>query len=315
MLETDKLFPIGYVSRFTGLSTHVIRVWEKRYAAVTPRRSSGNRRLYSQGDVRRLGLLQKAVMAGQNISNAAKMDNRELELLAASVSEKREDPGRIDAGEPLTADAAIHLKRCQSAVLDLDDRRLEIVLRDAAVDLSKLSLMTDVISVLFQKVGQLWARGSIKVIHEHMASSVTQGFLWEMLRSSAPVNFTRAMVIATPAGQWCQIGALMAAVAASDAGWRAYYFGPDLPAEEIAAAAKKTQAACVALSISFRGEKNLMVRELTNLRKILPPDVDIVLGGPASSAFQNTTQKLGIRRFSGLRVFFESLVTVAPPDV
>ncbi len=36
MMETDKRHPIRVVARRTGLMQEVLRVWEKRYGAVTP---------------------------------------------------------------------------------------------------------------------------------------------------------------------------------------------------------------------------------------------------------------------------------------
>ena len=42
--------PIQVVVRRTGLSPHVIRVWEKRYDAVVPTRTPTNRRRYSDAD-------------------------------------------------------------------------------------------------------------------------------------------------------------------------------------------------------------------------------------------------------------------------
>ena len=52
---------IGYVSLQTGLSTHVIRAWERRYQALSPRRSAGGRRLYTQADINRLRHLKRLV--------------------------------------------------------------------------------------------------------------------------------------------------------------------------------------------------------------------------------------------------------------
>ena len=44
---------IKVVARRTGLSAHVIRIWEKRYGAVEPERTVTNRRLYSDEFCRR----------------------------------------------------------------------------------------------------------------------------------------------------------------------------------------------------------------------------------------------------------------------
>ena len=57
-------YPIQLVARLTGLSAHVIRIWEQRYRAVEPRRTSSNRRLYSQSEIERLSLLRDLTNAG-----------------------------------------------------------------------------------------------------------------------------------------------------------------------------------------------------------------------------------------------------------
>ena len=65
--------PIQIVSRRTGLSTDVIRAWERRYKAVKPIRSSNGRRLYSDNDVKKLMLLQKS---RNNVTKANKCSNK-----------------------------------------------------------------------------------------------------------------------------------------------------------------------------------------------------------------------------------------------
>ena len=56
-------------------------------------------------------------------------------------------------------------------------------------------------------------------------------------------------LVATPAGQRHELGALMVAVAAATDGWKVTYLGADLPAAEIAATALQRKARAVALSI------------------------------------------------------------------
>ena len=72
-------YRIGAVCRLTGISQHVLRVWEKRYRAVEPERSETHRRLYSESDINRLSLLKILVDRGQAIGSIANLDNAELE--------------------------------------------------------------------------------------------------------------------------------------------------------------------------------------------------------------------------------------------
>ena len=59
--------PIAVVAQRTGLSQDVLRVWERRYGAVTPSRSSSGLRVYSDADIERLILLRSATRAGRRI--------------------------------------------------------------------------------------------------------------------------------------------------------------------------------------------------------------------------------------------------------
>lgn len=70
--------PINVVVRRTGLSAHVLRQWENRYNAVTPRRSTANRRLYTDEDVDRLRLLSITVKTGHSIGKFPRLPDDTL---------------------------------------------------------------------------------------------------------------------------------------------------------------------------------------------------------------------------------------------
>src|SRR4029079_3356430 len=73
------LHPIQIVTRRTGLSADVLRVWEKRYAVVTPVRSeSGRHRLASDADTQRLRLLVQATRTGRTIGQVAALPTAAL---------------------------------------------------------------------------------------------------------------------------------------------------------------------------------------------------------------------------------------------
>lgn len=72
-------YRIGAVCRLTGISQHVLRVWEKRYGVVEPLRSETDRRLYRESDIDRLSLLKALVDRGQAIGSIADLDNDTLE--------------------------------------------------------------------------------------------------------------------------------------------------------------------------------------------------------------------------------------------
>jgi len=78
---TDERHPMRLVVLRTGLTPDLLRAWEKRYGVVTPVRSHGGQRMYSDADVERLSLLARAVKGGRAIGQVAKLPLRELQRI------------------------------------------------------------------------------------------------------------------------------------------------------------------------------------------------------------------------------------------
>jgi MerR family transcriptional regulator, light-induced transcriptional regulator len=71
-------YRIGAVSRLTGVPADTLRVWERRYAVVTPLRSGAGTRLYGAEDVGRLTLIKRLVERGDAISSVASLSLAQL---------------------------------------------------------------------------------------------------------------------------------------------------------------------------------------------------------------------------------------------
>ncbi|MBA2458540.1 MAG: MerR family transcriptional regulator, partial [Gemmatimonadales bacterium] len=74
-------YPVRLVAVRTGLSQHVLRAWERRYGVVTPSRSEGGQRLYSQLDIERLSRLRRLTERGHGIGRLASLGLDELTRL------------------------------------------------------------------------------------------------------------------------------------------------------------------------------------------------------------------------------------------
>ena len=96
-------FNLKYVVENTGLTDHVIRIWEKRYQAVVPFRSETNRRFYSKEQIEKLKLLKKATDFGHLVGSIANYSNEELfELVRGLEREKSiKSNGRISESTDL----------------------------------------------------------------------------------------------------------------------------------------------------------------------------------------------------------------------
>jgi len=90
------------------------------------------------------------------------------------------------------------------------------------------------------------------------------------------------LALATPAGELHELGILMAALCAQERGVRVLYLGPDLPADEIAAAALRARVQAVGLGIVSL-DPAAAAQEVRALRQRLPRTVELWLGGAGSA--------------------------------
>lgn len=295
---------IGVVSRRTGLKPDVIRAWERRYGAVQPSRTVTNRRSYSDEDVERLLLLRQATMAGRQIGQVSDLSTDELRLLVASdQAALARAPRGIHTNSDDAASSESHLSACLSAVENLNSQELQFQLDRAAVDLSHQKLIEEVMSPLLDQIGCLWEEGKLRITHEHMASSVIASFLGTVRLSFAPPDAAPPIVVGTPSRQHHELGALIAAATAASEGWRVTFLGANLPAEELAAAARQTAAGVVALSLVYPGDDPHLERELVRLRRLLGQSVHLIVGGRSSTAYETTLERVSALNADDIRHF------------
>jgi methanogenic corrinoid protein MtbC1 len=286
--------PIQVVARRTGLTPDVIRVWERRYHAVSPQRAKGKRRLYTDAEVERLLLLRKVTRAGRRIGDVAGLSTKELR---ATVAEDERasvaSTGLAAPTRPRARGKADVLQESLRAIEALDAEGLEAVLLRASMDLNETESIDRVVVPLMHEVGERWHDGSFKVAHEHLTTAVVRSFLGakrgsRILPASAP-----SIVVTTPAGQLHEIGAMLVAMSASRDGWRVTYLGPNTPFEDVASSARKLDARAVALSIVHPADDPVVADELRRLRQRLGDGTSIVVGGSGVDGYRVVLEQIG----------------------
>jgi methylmalonyl-CoA mutase cobalamin-binding domain/chain len=298
---------IKFAAQKSGLTVHVIRVWERRYDAVSPDRTDTNRRRYTDAEIERLSLLRAATRAGHSIGTIARLPVEKLRELVGEIPVPAV-PAAKSAKNPAGAVA-----EALEAIEQPNPTELQEILGRAAVAFGPHGLLEKVVSPLAQKIGELWLEGTITAAHEHFASAVIRDFL---LRNSKPYAMTGGaptLVVGTPAGQLHELGAVMVAAAANDLGWRVIYLGTSLPALEIAGAAIQHKARAVALSLVFPGDDPNLPQEMESLRKHLPADIEIIVGGRASESYTSVFKQIRALQTRGLKDLYRILEQMRLP--
>ena len=287
---------ISTVSKRSGVKSDLVRAWERRYQAVTPTRTAGGHRVYTDQDIARLKLLNQATSNGHSISQIAQLSLDDLKNLL------KNEP--VDLTQTLnrsfcSASDRIHLaedyiEKCYTSVLAFDAKTLESHFENAIVELGSEAFIEHLLTPLLTRIGDRWKTGELRPVHEHMTSSVIRSLTY-ILRNNNPCSADAPrMIVSTPIGQLHELGALLAAIMAELSGWQVTYLGANLPAEEIAAGVKYTNACALTISLSFATDDHIVPKELRRLKKLVGNKVAIIVGGRAACHFQAVLNEIGV---------------------
>lgn len=282
--------PIQRASQLSGLTAHVIRIWERRYNALSPSRTCTNRRMYCDEAILRLKLLRTLTEAGHRIGSVARLCTSELEDLVNRLTTPV-----TTVPEPALEQAGEFVEAAMAASKKYDSDMLLCVLLKARRKLGQRGMLHQVICPLIMKIGDEWRQGSLRPSHEHIATAVIRELLLTPVPGSVTPPDAPELIVATPAGEVHELGALIITASARDLGWHVTYLGTNLPVEEIAACAIARQARAVALSVVYPEKCPSVEAKLRRMRELLPPGMTLIVGGRAAEGYRAGVAELDIQ--------------------
>ena len=253
--------------------------------------------MYSEGEVERLKLLANAVRGGRLISRLAHLDNEDLRLLQPVPLE--ESKGGTARGAGLganeVANKPFRLEEGLAAVKGFDSQALDRFFQNAQIKLGDQGLLRNVLTPMARQVGDLWRSGGLTAAQEHFFIGMAKLFAWNLTRQYQVDSRAPRIVVGTPAGQIHDLGAMLVAATAANAGWRVALVGANLPAFELAGAVQSFGACALALSIVYPDDDPLLSRELVELGRVLPDHVRVFVGGRAAGMYSQPLEALGAK--------------------
>ena len=291
---------IQVVNRRTGLSSDVIRVWEKRYQAVISHRNETNRRLYSDKDVDKLTLLKRAIAAGRRIGDIAALSYDDLfELVmgdesSASIGYKRPNTGTIME----LFDESV------SCIKEMNSWKLDNVLSNAVALLSTNDLLIEFIKPLSNYIQDECSRGTIRYSQEKMSKLCIRtclNNLYLKLRSSK--EDCPRLVIASLLSEHEHLDTIMHMIVAQNVGWDLTYIGNGVPHDEITYTASSVNAQLVVLAINNPRDIARKIYEIKHIRKHAKKTEDIILIGSQCGEYKQLSNDFNINISADLTSF------------
>lgn len=195
-------YPVRLVASRTGLSPHVLRAWERRYRVVSPTRSAGGQRLYSDLDIERLRQLRRLSERGHSIGSIATLSLEGLTGLDQETAAPKPFTGPATQVTLPDSPRAESIAECTESALQatrrLDARSLQTLLERAAVTLGAPDFLDQVAAPVLDQIGSGWTEGTVSVAQEHMATAVFRRVLSWLLGVYVVEGAAQRLVVATP---------------------------------------------------------------------------------------------------------------------
>lgn len=257
----DATLRIGELARRSGVSTDLLRAWERRYALLEPTRTAAGYRLYSAADEARVRAMQRHLAQGLSAAQAARLARE-----AASST----DPN----GAPADLAGALWC-----ALDNFDDAGAQAAFDRLVAAFSIETVAATAVLPYLRVLGDRWREGDASVAQEHFASGLLRARLLGLARGWDRGAGPRAL-LACPPGEHHDLGLIILGLALRDRGWRVTFLGPDTPIETLAAAADQLAPDVVVISSLAREPLAAAEAGLARMASSHP----VLLAGPGADA-------------------------------
>ena len=153
------IYTINDIEKITGVKAHTIRIWEKRYNIVPPKRTATNIRFYSESDLRKISNIVLLNHNGYKISEISEMPEAKIDTLVASHTSV--ESFSIDSLDAMTL-----------SILQLDEQKFLHLLDTNIKQDGFESTFENMLLPLLDKLHILWLSGSMKRVHEEFVNTI-----------------------------------------------------------------------------------------------------------------------------------------------
>ena len=215
-------FSIKDLESFTGIKAHTIRIWEQRYGILTPLRSDGNIRKYSDKDLKWLLNVSFLNQLGYKISRIASMKEQEIHEIIWKHA-KTDHP----------AEMALHTLKL--AMIHFDEQLFQEVIGQYTSEHGMESTIRNVFLPFLNEIGNLWLADSICPAQEHFVSGLIRQKLFAAIDGLPPARVDNAMplVLYLPEHEIHEISMIMLHFLLRHAGRKSIYLGSGVPFEDL----------------------------------------------------------------------------------
>jgi len=216
------------LEKLTGILAATIRVWERRYNIIKPKRTGTNRRWYDDDDLRRLINISILYHGGIKISKIAKYSGSDLEM---KVELLKRDSVKSDT----------HIKSLIVATLSFNGNAVNEILLRSFINIGFEETFCSVIFPFLRRIGIMWHTGSANTGAEHFITNILRARLITAIESLPPANDPKRkrVIMFLPDNELHEMGLLFYSYLIRKLGHEVLYLGQVTPFSALTEACEK----------------------------------------------------------------------------
>ena len=215
-------YSINDLAKLSGIKAHTIRMWEKRYNIIEPKRTDTNIRYYHDCDLKKLLNISTLNRHGFKISAIARMGEDEINDKVMEI-----------AGT--NGDHETTINNLVVAMIELNEEAFDRLLNTAILQLGFEHCVTQILYPFMEKVGVLWLIGTINPAQEHFITNLIRQKLIIAIdgqpKPSSPD--ARTFLLFLPENEQHELGLLFYNFLLKKNGFKVIYLGPSLPFNDL----------------------------------------------------------------------------------
>ncbi len=225
------VYSINDLEKITGIKAHTIRIWEKRYEVVQPKRTPTNIRYYEDQDLKKLLNISTLNRYGIRISQIVKMTPDEIHEKIMEI-----------AGH--TSDYESQINQLVMAMIELHEEQFDKILSSATLKLGFEKTVIHILYPFLEKIGLLWQVGTINPAQEHFVSALIRQKLIIAIDGQGYAHRPgyKTFALFLPEDEWHELGLLFYSYLIRKNGHRVVYLGQSVPLDNLSEVVRLSKA-------------------------------------------------------------------------
>jgi DNA-binding transcriptional MerR regulator len=260
-------YSIRELEKLSGIKAHTIRIWEKRYNVIQPKRTNTNIRYYSEADLKKLLNIAILNRQGWKISEIARLHNEDLtdKVMRFTYNSK---------------DVESQIEKLVIAMVDLDEAKFDHILSNAIMHDGFEQTIIKLIFPFFEKIGLLWQTGSINPAQEHFISNLFRQKLMVAIDNLMIPDKKNAsnFILFLPEDEFHELGLLFYNYLIKKAGQSVIYLGSSVPFNDLVETHNMIQADYLFTSVTTVLTGDKLMDYIQNLSNTFPNQEIFITG-------------------------------------